>query len=134
MHKIVNNLSGITFASLSTKVKKGVNMTIDSTNTLASLSESKQTKLVDSLKSKVGNKIDSSDKALKEQTDNFEAIFIKTLLDTSLNLDNPLYPKQPGSDIYNSMYKEQLAESLSGSFGYSELLFNYLKEQQKLKG
>lgn len=134
MHKIVNNLSGITFASLNTKVKKGVNMTIDSTNTLASLSESKQTKLVDSLKSKVGNKIDSSDKALKEQTDNFEAIFIKTLLDTSLNLDNPLYPKQPGSDIYNSMYKEQLAESLSGSFGYSELLFNYLKEQQKLKG
>ena len=32
------------------------------------------------------------------------------------------------------MFKEQLSENLSGSFGYSELLFNYLKDQQKLKG
>ena len=107
-------------------------MTIDSTNTLASLSQSKESEIVKSLKAKVGSKADSSDKALREQTDKFEAIFIKTLLDTSLNLDNPLYPKQPGSDIYNSMFKEQMADSLSGSFGYSELLFNYLKEQQKL--
>lgn len=108
-------------------------MKIDSANTMASLADSKQSELVRGLKSKLGNKADSSDKALREQTDKFEAIFIKTLLDTSLDLDNPLYPKQPGSDIYNSMFKEQLAENLSGSFGYSELLFNYLKEQQKLK-
>lgn len=112
---------------------KGCNMKIDNASTMATLSNSKESELVNSLKSKVG-KADSSDKALREQTDKFEAIFIKTLLDTSLNLDNPLYPKQPGSDIYNSMFKEQLAENLSGSFGYSELLFNYLKEQQKLKG
>lgn len=108
-------------------------MKIDSTNTLASLANAKESSLVASLKNKANKSSNDSDAALKEQTDKFEALFIKTLLDASLNLDNPLYPKQPGSDIYNSMYKEQLSESLSGSFGYSELLFQYLKEQQKLK-
>ena len=105
-------------------------MKIDSSGAMAALAASKESGLVSSLKNKAGS-TDYSDKALREQTDNFEALFIKTLLDASLNLDNPLYPKQPGSDIYNSMYKEQLAESLSGNFGYSQLLFDYLKEQQK---
>lgn len=104
-------------------------MKLDSTTTLNSLSESRQNDLVNRLKSK--NISSADDKALREQTDKFEALFIKMLLDTSLKLDNPMYPKQPGSDIYNSMFKEQLAENLSGSFGYSELLFNYLKERQK---
>lgn len=113
--------------------KKELAMTIDSNNTLSSLAQAREKDLVKNLKAKTENRLDSTDKALREQTDKFEAIFIKTLLDVSLNLDNPLYPKQPGSDIYNSMFKEQLAENLSGSFGYSELLFNYLKEQQKLK-
>ncbi|RDU73765.1 hypothetical protein CQA66_00850 [Helicobacter aurati] len=107
-------------------------MKIDSTNAMTSLAHAKESSLVQELKNKA-NKNDDSDAALKEQTDKFEALFIKTLLDTSLNMDNPLYPKQPGSDIYNAMYKEQLAESLSGNFGYSELLFQYLKDQQKLK-
>ncbi len=71
-----------------------------------------------------------SDKRLREQTDAFEALILKTLLDTSLSLDNPLYPKEAGSEIYQSMYKDTLAQNLSGSFGYSELLFNFLKEQQ----
>ena len=113
--------------------KKELAMTIDSNNTLSSLAQAREKDLVKNLKAKTENRLDSTDKALREQTDKFEAIFIKTLLDVSLNLDNPLYPKQPGRDIYNSMFKEQLAENLSGSFGYSELLFNYLKEQQKLK-
>lgn len=109
-------------------------MKLDTSSTMTSLAQSKETSLIKNLKAKVDNKTLESDKALREQTDKFEAIFIKTLLDTALNLDNPLYPKQPGSDIYNAMFKEQLSENLSGSFGYSELLFNYLKEQQKLKG
>ncbi|GAB0172667.1 hypothetical protein [Helicobacter trogontum] len=109
-------------------------MKLDTSSTMTSLAQSKETSLIKNLKAKVDNKTLESDKALREQTDKFEAIFIKTLLDTALNLDNPLYPKQPGSDIYNAMFKEQLSENLSGSFGYSELLFNYLKDQQKLKG
>lgn len=70
------------------------------------------------------------DKALKEQTDQFESILLKFMLETAIKNDDTLYPKQPGSDIYHSMYIDELSQELSGSFGYSELLFNYLKEQQ----
>ena len=73
----------------------------------------------------------SSDEKLREQTDAFEAILLKFMLDTSLNLDSPLYPKQPGADIYQSMYKDTLASHLSGGFGYSQALFDWLKEQQR---
>lgn len=71
------------------------------------------------------------DKALKEQTDNFESILLKFMLENAIKNDNPLYPKEPGSDIYHSMYIDQLSQELSGSFGYSELLFNFLKEQER---
>ncbi|WP_395148302.1 hypothetical protein [uncultured Helicobacter sp.] len=71
------------------------------------------------------------DKKLREQTDNFEALFLQIMLKDAIKNENPLYPKQPGSDIYHSMYIENLAQNLSGSFGYSELLFNYLKDLQK---
>lgn len=73
----------------------------------------------------------SSDEKLREQTDAFEAILLKFMLDTSLNLDSPLYPKQPGADIYQSMYKDTLANHLSGGFGYSQMLFDWLKDQQR---
>nr|WP_052058102.1 rod-binding protein [Helicobacter jaachi] len=72
------------------------------------------------------------DAKLREQTDNFESLLLKTMLELAIKNDDTLYPKQPGSDIYHSMYIEQLSQSLSGSFGYSELLFNFLKEQQNM--
>ena len=71
------------------------------------------------------------DAALKEQTDAFEAILLKFMLDNALKLEDPLFPKQPGTDIYHSMYKESLSEQLSGSFGYSKALYDWLKEQGK---
>ncbi|BCD45928.1 hypothetical protein [Helicobacter suis] len=72
----------------------------------------------------------NDDQQLKVQTDAFESLLLKFMLDTALKLDNPLYPKQPGSEIYQSMYKESLSNQLSGHFGYSELLFNFLKDQE----
>lgn len=69
----------------------------------------------------------SSDAELKKQTDAFEAIVLKTMLDLSLKLEDPLYGKSAGSDIYESMYKDTLSRQLSGNFGYSDLLFKYLK-------
>ena len=71
------------------------------------------------------------DATLKEQTDAFEAILLKFMLDNALKLEDPLFPKQPGSDIYHSMYKESLSSQLSGGFGYSQALYNWLKEQGK---
>ncbi|WP_104722504.1 rod-binding protein [Helicobacter mesocricetorum] len=71
------------------------------------------------------------DSLLREQTDAFEALIVKNMLDIALKTDDTLFPKAPGHDIYQSMYKETLSQSLSGSFGFSELLFNYLKDLQK---
>lgn len=70
-----------------------------------------------------------NDKALKEQTDKFEAFFIKKVLDISLKNENTLFPKDAGDKIYNSMYNDAMSNSLSGSFGFSELLFNFLKQK-----
>lgn len=72
----------------------------------------------------------NDDVKLKEQTDAFEALIVKTMLSTAIKNEDPLYPKEAGSDIYHSMYLDTLSESLSGNFGYSELLLSYLKEQQ----
>lgn len=73
---------------------------------------------------------DKNDILLKEQTDKFEAFIIKQVLDISLKEENPLYPKDAGDKIYNSMYHEALSDTLSGKFGYSQLLFNFLKENR----
>ncbi|WP_121022301.1 hypothetical protein [Helicobacter vulpis] len=86
----------------------------------------------------LANKLDvkslkGDDAKLKEQTNAFESLLLKFMLDTALKLDNPLYPKQPGSEIYQSMFKESLSDQLSGHFGYSELLFNFLKAQEEAK-
>lgn len=70
------------------------------------------------------------DAKLKEQTDHFEALLLKTMLQDAIKNEDTLYPKQPGSDIYHSMYIDQLSEELSGSFGYSQLLYQYLQDQQ----
>ena len=70
------------------------------------------------------------DAKLREQTDNFESLLLKIMLEQAIKNDDILYPKQAGSDIYHSMYIDQLSQELSGSFGYSELLFNFLIEQQ----
>lgn len=95
-------------------------MKIDSTATLQHYQGSKMPKI---------ENINDQSK-LKAQTDAFEALIVKTMLATAIKNEDPLYPKEAGSDIYHSMYLDTLAENLSGSFGYSELLLGYLKEQQ----
>ena len=76
-------------------------------------------------------KIDTTnDKKLKEQTDKFEAFFIKKVLDISLKNENKLFPKDAGDKIYNSMYNDTMSNQLTGKFGFSELLFNFLKENR----
>jgi len=82
------------------------------------------------------NKVDISDttnlKKLKTSCDSFESELLKHFLKDSLKEDNSLYPKSPGENIYKSMETEQYSKSLSGNFGYSKLLFNYLKEKNHL--
>lgn len=71
----------------------------------------------------------SDDAKLREQTDAFEAFFLKQILDVSIKNENPLFPKDAGDKIYNSMYNDTMSKSLSGGFGFSDLLFNFLKER-----
>ena len=86
---------------------------------------------VDLAKTKSLENISDNDKKLKEQTDAFEAVILKQMLDISLKSENSLFPKDAGTDIYQSMYNDQMSKSLSGGFGFSNLLFNYLKENGK---
>ncbi|OPA79530.1 rod-binding protein [Campylobacter pinnipediorum subsp. pinnipediorum] len=71
------------------------------------------------------------DKLLKEQTDAFESFLVKEVLDIALKEDekNSIFPKSAGSDIYKSMYNDTMSKALSGGLGFSELLFNFLKER-----
>lgn len=95
-------------------------MKVDTSNAIQSYQQSKTPKIEHT----------SDDAKLKAQTDAFEALIVKTMLATAIKNEDPLYPKEAGSDIYHSMYLDTLSENLSGSFGYSELLLGYLKEQQ----
>ena len=76
-------------------------------------------------------KVESNDdKLLKEQTDKFEAFFIKKVLDISLKRDNELFEKDAGDKIYNSMYNDAMSDKMTGEFGFSEMLFDFLKENR----
>ena len=68
-------------------------------------------------------------KKLKEQTDKFEALILKQMLDISLKSEDSLFGKTTGSHIYKSMYNEALSEQLSGGFGYSKMLFEFLTKK-----
>ena len=73
--------------------------------------------------------LDKNNAALKEKTDAFEAVLIKQMLDIALEEKYSLFPDDAGKDIYKSMYTDTMSNSLSGGFGFSELLYNYLKER-----
>ncbi|PHR57881.1 MAG: hypothetical protein COA44_05290 [Arcobacter sp.] len=66
--------------------------------------------------------------ALKEQTDQFEAIILKQLLDVSMKDENTLFGKDPGDKIYNSMYRDEISKVGAGNMGISQMLFDFLSD------
>jgi len=77
-------------------------------------------------------KVDTlNEKKLKESTDAFEAFLVKQILDISIKPQNSLFGKDAGDKIYNSMYNDTMSKALSGGFGFSKLLFDFLKDQVK---
>ncbi|WP_321778901.1 rod-binding protein [Sulfurimonas sp.] len=78
-------------------------------------------------------KIDSNleDAKLKEQTDAFESIIIKMLMDNAMKDEKNLFSEQndPGDKIYKSMYRDELAKASAGSFGFSEMLYDFLSRK-----
>lgn len=70
-------------------------------------------------------------KALREQTDAFEAIILKMMLDDAMKEEKDIFSSQddPGDKIYKSMYRDELTKASAGSFGFSQMLFDYLSER-----
>ena len=78
-------------------------------------------------------KIDKNaeDKALREQTDAFEAVMVKMLMDNAMKDEKNLFSSQndPGDKIYKSMYRDELSKASAGSFGFSQMLYDYLTQK-----
>ncbi|NOR58986.1 MAG: hypothetical protein GQ474_10735 [Sulfurimonas sp.] len=78
-------------------------------------------------------KIDSNsnDAKLREQTDAFESVILKMLMDNAMKDEKNLFSEQndPGDKIYKSMYREELAKASAGGFGFSQMLFDYLSQK-----
>ena len=78
-------------------------------------------------------KIDKNaeDKALREQTDAFEAVIVKMLMDNAMKDEKNLFSSQndPGDKIYKSMYRDELSKASAGSFGFSQMLYDYLTQK-----
>ncbi len=73
--------------------------------------------------------VSKEDAALKEKTDAFESVIVKQMLDIAMDEKYSLFPDAAGKEIYKSMYTDAISNSVTGSFGYSKMLFDFLKER-----
>ncbi|PHS58181.1 MAG: hypothetical protein COB17_04085 [Sulfurimonas sp.] len=73
----------------------------------------------------------AEDASLRKQTDAFESVILKMLLDNAMKDEKNLFSEQndPGDKIYKSMYRDELAKTSAGSFGFSSMLYNYLSRK-----
>ena len=73
----------------------------------------------------------AEDKTLREQTNAFESIIIKMLMDNAMKDEKNLFSDQndPGDKIYKSMYRDELSKASAGGFGFSQMLYDYLSRK-----
>lgn len=78
---------------------------------------------------KINKNVD--DKALREQTDAFESVIVKMLMDNAMKDEKNIFSEQndPGDKIYKSMYREELAKASAGGFGFSQMLYDFLSRK-----
>ena len=74
----------------------------------------------------------TDDKELREQTDAFEAVIIKMLMDNAAKNNKDMFSSQkdPGDKIYKSMYRDELSKASAGGFGFSQMLYEYLSREK----
>ena len=70
-------------------------------------------------------------KELRKETNSFESLILKIILDTSMKDSKNIFSDKdkPGDRIYQSMYRDEIAKASSGSFGISQMLYNYLSKK-----
>ena len=75
----------------------------------------------------------AEDSKLRAQTDAFESIIIKMVMDNAAKNDKNLFSDQndPGDKIYKSMYRDELSKASAGGFGFSQMLYDFLSEKAK---
>ncbi len=68
---------------------------------------------------------------LRAQTDAFESVILKMLMDNAMKDEKNLFTQQndPGDKIYKSMYRDELSKASAGGFGFSQMLYDYLSEK-----
>ena len=73
----------------------------------------------------------AEDASLREQTDAFEAVIVKMMMDNAMKDEKNLFSQQndPGDKIYKSMYRDELSKASAGSFGFSQMLYDYLSQK-----
>ena len=73
----------------------------------------------------------AEDSALREQTDAFESVILKMVMDNSMKDEKNLFSaqKDPGDEIYKSMYRDELSKVSAGSFGFSQMLYDFLSRK-----
>jgi len=74
---------------------------------------------------------ESKNKDLREQTDAFESVILKMMMDNAMKEENNIFSQEndPGDKIYKSMYREELAKASAGGFGFSQMLYEYLSQK-----
>lgn len=68
------------------------------------------------------------DSKLRDVCDNFEAFFLKQIMDTSLKTTN-IAGEGTGSDIIKSMYTDAVSNSAAGGMGISNMLYEFLSKK-----
>ena len=73
----------------------------------------------------------AEDAELRAQTDAFESVIIKMLMDNAAKDEKNLFSQQndPGDKIYKSMYRDELSKASAGGFGFSQMLYDYLSQK-----
>ncbi len=73
----------------------------------------------------------AEDAELREQTNAFESVIIKMLMDNAMKDEKNLFSdqKDPGDKIYKSMYRDELSKVSAGGFGFSQMLYDYLSQK-----
>ena len=74
----------------------------------------------------------ADDAKLREQTDAFESVILKMLMDDAMKDEKNLFSQEndPGDKIYKSMYREELAKASAGGFGFSQMLYDFLSQKK----
>lgn len=99
-------------------------MEINSSN-LVNMSLIENNKKFDAIETK-----NLEDKELRKVSDDFEAFFLKQIMDISLKSTN-VAGEAAGSDIIKGMYTDTISNSAKGSLGISNMLYEFLSENRK---